>query len=262
MDKNFDMSKYKIVNLFDKKDKKKSIKEIGIIIILISIIIIPNKLIKIIYESKYNLSSEKSFSTTPYLYMGMSEGEYANGWYNNQMGNTVYHILNDEEEQSNQISEQCTKDLKDRVKYLVTNPIYTLKFYSKKIITTWAEPTMEYGFYNTKYPDSIKVEEYFLANHLINGKMYEVSKIYQKAIIYIILIGSLITVLANRKELNSEILLLVLIFLGGFSFHILWETKSRYIIPYLFILIPVAVNGIEIVIQKIEDNGRKKNNKN
>ena len=121
---------------------------------------------------------------------------------------------------------------------------------------------MEYGFYNTKYPDSIKVEEYFLANHLINGKMYEVSKIYQKAIIYIILIGSLITVLANRKELNSEILLLVLIFLGGFSFHILWETKSRYIIPYLFILIPVAVNGIEIVIQKIEDNGRKKNNKN
>ena len=35
-------------------------------------------------------------------------------------------------------------------------------------------------------------------------------------------------------------LFLITIFIGGFAFHILWEAKSRYIIPYIVVLIPVA----------------------
>ena len=44
-------------------------------------------------------------------------------------------------------------------------------------------------------------------------------------------------------------MLLCLIFLGGFLFHILWEAKSRYILPYIIILIPVAVQGIQHFIK-------------
>lgn len=248
---------YWIINLLDKKDKKQIIQGIGILILLVVIIMLPNKLIKNIYGKKYNLSSEKSFSTIPYLYMGMSEGEYGNGWYNNQMGNTVYHLMNDEKEKAEKVSGQCTNDFRDRVKDLIKNPIYTVKFYSKKIITTWAEPTMEYGFYNTKYPESTNIEEHRLANYLTSGKTYEIIKVYQKSIIFIIFIGSMLSIIKNRRKLNTEIVLLCLIFLGGFCFHILWETKSRYIIPYIFILIPVAVDGIEMGIQKIKNNWKR-----
>ena len=42
------------------------------------------------------------------------------------------------------------------------------------------------------------------------------------------------------SHIVSNIIFLVTIFIGGFAFHILWEAKSRYIIPYIVILIPLA----------------------
>ena len=63
---------------------------------------------------------------------------------------------------------------------------------------------------------------------------------YQKVVLLIITICSLIVLIQNRKKLSLEVLFLITIFIGGFAFHILWEAKSRYIIPYIIILMPVA----------------------
>ena len=52
----------------------------------------------------------------------------------------------------------------------------------------------------------------------------------------------------DDKFLNIEKLYLVIIFLGGFAFHILWEAKSRYIIPYVIILFPLATGLIDVII--------------
>ena len=249
---------YWFINILDKKNKKDTIKGIGILVLLILMIMLPSSIIKNVYTKKYNLPSDRSFSTVPYLYMGMSEGDYANGWYNNQMGDTVYHLMNDEQEKAEELGDDVKNNLTERVKYLLQNPIYTTKFYAKKLITTWAEPTLEYGFYNTKYPQEVNIEEHFVANHILNGRFYELSKVYQKALVYIIFIGAVIAVVVNRNKLDKEILLLILTFLGGFGFHILWEAKSRYIIPYIIILIPVSVIGIDVIIQKIKSRFEKK----
>ena len=46
-----------------------------------------------------------------------------------------------------------------------------------------------------------------------------------------------------RKNISKEVLLLLLIFMGGFFFHILWEAKSRYILLYIVMLFPlVSIN--------------------
>ena len=68
--------------------------------------------------------------------------------------------------------------------------------------------------------------------------------------------------LKNRKNLTIELIFLVTIFLGGFGFHILWEAKSRYIIPYIVVLIPVAsvmisVEGIRKIFGSIKEKIKK-----
>ena len=60
----------------------------------------------------------------------------------------------------------------------------------------------------------------------------------------------------TRKNLSLEVLFLITIFIGGFMFHILWEAKSRYIIPYVVILIPVASIKLDLFKKKklLEEN--------
>ena len=52
----------------------------------------------------------------------------------------------------------------------------------------------------------------------------------------------------DNRFINMEKLYLIIIFLGGFTFHILWEAKSRYIIPYVIILFPLATGLIDVII--------------
>ena len=59
---------------------------------------------------------------------------------------------------------------------------------------------------------------------------------------------SIVVLIQNRKNLSPEIIYLLLIFMGGFAFHIIWEAKSRYIIPYIVVLIPLA--SIQIKMRK------------
>ena len=60
---------------------------------------------------------------------------------------------------------------------------------------------------------------------------------YQKVLLILSCVCAIIVLIQNRKNLTPEIIYLLLIFMGGFAFHILWEAKSRYIIPYIVVLI-------------------------
>lgn len=59
-------------------------------------------------------------------------------------------------------------------------------------------------------------------------------------------IGTILVILKNREQLSNEVLLLLTVFIGGFLFHTLWEAKSRYIISYILVLIPVVAIVLDI----------------
>ena len=75
---------------------------------------------------------------------------------------------------------------------------------------------------------------------------------------------SVFVIIQNRKNLSNEIILLLTIFIGGFLFHVLWEAKSRYVIPYIVPLIPIASLEIKMNKQKFEKilKNIKKRNEN
>ena len=77
---------------------------------------------------------------------------------------------------------------------------------------------------------------------------------YQKVTLLLITSSSLIIIIQNRKKLSLEVIFLLTIFIGGFAFHILWEAKSRYIIPYIIALIPItSIHISNFKINKKED---------
>ena len=53
------------------------------------------------------------------------------------------------------------------------------------------------------------------------------------------------TLIKNRKtDIYLETIPLTLYFIGGFIFHLFWETKSQYAYPYVVFIIPVAAYGL------------------
>lgn len=232
-----------IIYLFlDFLEDKKWNKLIGIIL-LILISTLPNTILKQVIGNKLELNKNRSIPSSAYIYMGMNEGSRENGWYNSTMDYVWQDI-------DNSYSYYPTK-IKERVLELVKNPFYTVKFYSKKIISMWTEVTFGGIWYNLPFQANNHEEfldylnENVLFSSICKGKANLCIVVYQKALVILIFFGALASILCNRKNLSLNIVLLITIFLGGFFFHIIWEAKSRYILSYLYMLIPISVIGVE-----------------
>ena len=214
---------YLLLNLFN-EIKKKSLKEIIlnvlIIIVYLLVSIIPSSIVKNYYLNKYNLDKSKEYPNISYFLMAMEEGPRYYGWYNESIGESA---LKD----PINIKPQYMQRIKDRLSYFSKNIGYTINFYTMKITSMWAENTYSALFNNAN--DRYDLEK-------INNPL----TFYQKALLIVTCLCSLIVLIQNRKNLSLEVIFLITIFLGGFAFHILWEAKSRYILPYIIVLIPVA----------------------
>ena len=210
-----------------KKQWKENVFRFTLIIVFVIISIVPAKIVNSYWINKLGLEKNKTYPMTSYMLMAMEEGKRGEGWYNGNIAN--YALKNPEK-----AKEEYPEKIKERVMYLSKNLGYTSKFYTKKIASMWTENTYS-AIFNNISKDYKFVE-----------KLRMPLDFYQKAILLIITICSLIVLIQNRKNLSLEVLFLITIFIGGFAFHILWEAKSRYIIPYIIVLMPVA----SIAIQK------------
>ena len=124
--------------------------------------------------------------------------------------------------------------------------MFAVKFFYKKILSTWLEPTFqsiwtgpltERGYkQNSRILRSIYEENsgYYFLNSF--GKVFTVS-------IYLLTLIAVINYIFNKKFSVVE-LITIIFFLGGFFFHVLWETKSQYVFIYVLLLIPTAANGL------------------
>lgn len=227
---------YLLLNLFKeitKKPWKENLLNIVMIIVYLVIAIVPSSLVKNHYLNKYDLDKSKSYPNISYFLMAMEEGPRANGWYNEAIGE--YALKNPEEAR-----EEYPEKIKERLTYFSENIGYTFNFYTMKIASMWTENTY------SAVRNNITRENDPLEN------MIEPLTFYQKVLLIITCLCSLIVLIQNRKNLSLELLFLITIFIGGFSFHILWEAKSRYIIPYIVVLIPVASISIQKLNMKLK----------
>ena len=57
-------------------------------------------------------------------------------------------------------------------------------------------------------------------------------------------LGFAFLALILRRTDTAGAEMLVLFFIGGLLFHTVWEGKSQYTYPYVFVLIPLAAYGV------------------
>lgn len=238
---------YLVLNLFKNithKIWKEKIINIVIIIMYICISILPASFIQDFYLNKYNMKTDEEYPIISYFLMAMEESWRGCGWYNEDRGE--FALKNIERAKVEYIDE-----IKDRLKYFYENKVYAFNFYVNKLASMWAENTYS------------SVRSNIIGENDPIEKFSQPITFYQKTILIVICLCSSIFLIQNRKNLSIDIIFLITIFIGGFSFHILWEAKSRYIIPYIVVLMPVGslyINDI-LIKNKIKKVHTKLKNK-
>lgn len=206
-------------------------------------------------NTRYSLDT--GVSMTAYVYMGIAEPKTLSpGWYTADV-ETIYNQANFDSKASEEISE---KMLTDRVIYLLKNPIYTLHYFSTKIRTTWLNPTFQVFWCSTPStlmdldpPYRLHISSKPLLMSILTGPIYQIEERFLDIYQIITFIAAGIGLMISFKNSDLKKALLPLTFLGGFIFHIIWETKAIYVIQYFYIMLPFAALGLCTIFDKLSD---------
>lgn len=214
-------------------------------------------------ERNTGYSLDTGVDMTAYVYMGIAEPvTLSPGWYTADV-EVIYKQANFDKQTSKEISVNL---LAERIKYLLNNLDYTFDYFNQKLKTTWLNPTFQVFWCST--PSTLLDIDPAYNNHIaqkkllisiLTGTAYKIEERIMDIYQIITFIFASIGLLSCYKEACLKKTLLPLTFLGGFIFHIIWETKSIYVIQYFYIMLPFAAFGLHQTFNKISNYLNNKN---
>lgn len=124
---------------------------------------------------------------------------------------------------------------------------YTLNVFGRKIAAQWNEPTFQctLGSRNSM----VSLPKWFSLIYGTKGLriLSEFMDLMQTWIYF----GCFLYFIFHFRHCRFEELILAMVTLGGFIFHLFWEAKSQYVMIYCLLMIPYAVKGYEKLIEII-----------
>lgn len=170
---------------------------------------------------------------TTYIAMGLQDGKSAPGWYNGY-NNTLY-------EENGFDAKKTTEAAKEEIRKIISgypqNLSASISFFVKKISSQWNNPT----FQSLWLLEEREGRDVLL--WLMKGKGRVAYTFLVNLIQTWILAGAFLYGILRMKKARLKETLLTLTFMGGFGFHLFWEAKAMYTIPFFLLLIPLCVWG-------------------
>lgn len=192
------------------------------------------------YEQQAGVEMVEGAPAILHIAMGMQDTYEGPGYYNAYNLSTYIEAGKD----ANAAAETGKKYINERMKEMSADLEYTMNFYKLKICQQWNEPSFG-GEVATNY---FSDEPTGLVKNIYFGEIQNLLRIFRDKYIFILYAGALVSAVSAfiyHKE-NKDIwrCLTFIILIGGFLFSIIWENKSRYVMPYVVLLLPNGACGL------------------
>ncbi|MCM1025466.1 MAG: hypothetical protein NC432_03475 [Roseburia sp.] len=198
--------------------------------------------------AKYTGDDKVGTPKIAWVAMGLQTGGAVEGWFNNYNAR-VYWDNDCDTEKAAALSRAA---IRESIYGFLRDPKYCVKFFYKKICAEWMNPSFG-SFYKiqrmTVYHPNTEIRyslpaRWFL--HRSPGKtldathsiLNEYLRIYELAIFA----GAFLYLVIRRLRVTDS--LFIIVFIGGFLFHVFWEAACQYMLPYFVMLIPYGVMGL------------------
>ncbi|MBQ7920137.1 MAG: hypothetical protein IJ324_09395 [Lachnospiraceae bacterium] len=208
--------------------------------LLLMTIVVGSALPDYIYENKTGRDCGTGIPTSAVLAMGMQESNgVCGGW--NGFHSTTFEETGYNYDETLRISQESIVESIERFK---NEPSYFWEFYRNKMIVQWAE--QEFSSFYTLMMVRERTRAAWTESVLfgeVRGIILEIMDIHQ-SVVYVFALFFVVYTSVAKKDLGFGNKVLLVTFIGGFLFTIIWEAGARMALPYFIMLIPVAGQGI------------------
>lgn len=200
-----------------------------------------NQTPQLIARAQYGAETGQGMPGVVHVAMALqNNGAVGAGWWN-AYNDEVYDRNGGNAEAA---AAEAAQSLRASLGDFVASPLTALDFFGRKVTSQWCEPTHQsilIAFHEAQEPDRserarwLPREAYALWCDVLQTLLY---------------LGACVWAW-SRERLGAQQALLIVFFLAGFAFHVVWEAKSLYVLPYALMLVPFAVAGLDMLAQAL-----------
>jgi hypothetical protein len=191
---------------------------------------------RLVNRSRY----DSGIPNSAYIAMGTAENSLrADGWYDAGYITGLYRETDGDPQSMQEIS---MERLQDHLNGFRKNPQKLFDFLLNKTASQWNNPTFQ-GLWIAQVHNH--AESSFLTD-----RSEDAFYAYLNLLMPVIQAGALVCLIRKRQEMTPADLLAGLTVVGGFTFHLFWEGKCQYTLPYFVLLFPYTVRGYASLMEK------------
>lgn len=189
--------------------------------------------IELYYQRVSGHSIDGGLPASMWIAMGMSEDSSNPGWFSNYCVPLYYSADCDRDA----ASQTAVRDIQAKLSLFLEDPVYGVSFYKRKLCTQWNDP-----FYNTNFLIATDGESRGITGCLLaleDGFLLSFLSVFQ----FLNYCGLFLYCVGPARKKYTDENMLLIFFLGGVLFSLLWEANSRYIYPYILLSMPLSAIG-------------------
>lgn len=233
--------------ILDMVKKKKILKQGVSILILAALYFIVGFTADFTVKSISKRELSDGIPNTAWVALGLQEGWKGPGWYTRFSIDTYKENGYDTEKTKEAVLENISQSLDD----FKSGKRDAVDFFARKTASQWNDPTFQ--CVNLMQGHESDVQEKFILPKFMYGEnatwIFEIFNIVHTLMLF----GILLWFVSEYKKLDVNMLILAVIFIGGFLFHLLWEAKAQYTVLFYVLIFPYCIMGYIKFIPKLSE---------
>lgn len=219
-------------------DEKKKGKWLCAVCAAVLLAVVPNQLLLMGLEAKTGCDMHRGMPAALHIRMGtnIDNRMLGPGWWDGTNSHTFFIEADYDPAVGSELGRQY---LKENLTKIRQEPRRAARFFWDKVVSTWCEPLYQSVWSGPLEDWNQKTYTDFLRSIYTGGRAWSVLETFCKWLTLTLWAFALLFLLTCRKRTPGW-KLCYLYTIGGALFHFFWETKSQYVYPYVFCLIPFA----------------------
>lgn len=228
-------------------DEPKRVKWLAAACLVALLAVAPNQLTRMAVEEKTGCDLDRGMPPILHIQMGtnIDNRKLGPGWWD---GSNQYILASKADYDPVKASQIGRLYMKENLKKIAAKPHDAARFFWDKVVSTWCDPLYQSIWSGPIEELGQHTHTELLRSIYTGGEAWSGIEGFCKWVTLTLWAFAFIYLLAFRKG-QTLWQLSYLYTIGGVLFHLVWETKSQYVYPYVFCLIPFAACALEAWVQ-------------